>query len=97
MLGAVVLLQEVPMQALERAEGGSIPDLLSRACKGAQEGNKPGVGRVGGNVTGDDVVGDTETALFMRLMEQYVNPSTVLLPGVPGEGVAVPTDDGVTT
>ena len=48
-------------------------------------------------MTGDDVVGDTETALFMRLMEQYVNPSTVLLPGVPGEGVAVPTDDGVTT
>jgi hypothetical protein len=100
---------EVPLQALEHAEGGSIPgggvldvvawqpDLLSRACKGAQEGNKPGVGRVGGNVTGDDVVGDTETALFMRLMEQYVNPSTVLLPGVPGEGVAVPTDDGVTT
>ena len=49
LLGAVVLLQEVPMQALERAEGGSIPcvgvgvldvvawqpDLLSRACKGA--------------------------------------------------------------
>ena len=45
--GAVVLLQEVPMQALERAEGGGIPccgvlevvawqsDLLSRACKGA--------------------------------------------------------------
>ena len=69
------------MQALERAEGGSIPcvgvldvvawqpDLLSRACKGAQEGNKPGVGRVGGSVTGDGVVGDTETALFMRLME----------------------------
>jgi len=25
LLGAVVLLQEVPMQALERAEGGSIP------------------------------------------------------------------------
>ena len=45
--GAVVLLQEVPVQALERAEGGGIPgggvldvvawqpDLLSRACKGA--------------------------------------------------------------
>jgi hypothetical protein len=59
LLGAVVLLQEGPMQSLERAEGGSIPcvgvldvvawqpDLLSRACKGAQEGNKPGVGRVG--------------------------------------------------
>ncbi len=41
------LLQEVPVQALERAEGGGIPcggvldvvawqpDLLSRACKGA--------------------------------------------------------------
>jgi hypothetical protein len=45
LLGAVVLLQEGPMQALERAEGGSIPcvgvldvvawqpDLLSRAAK----------------------------------------------------------------
>ncbi len=52
LLGAVVLLQEVPVQAFERAEGGGIPgggvldfvawqsDLLSRACKGAQEGNK---------------------------------------------------------
>jgi hypothetical protein len=58
LLGAVVLLQEVPVQALERAEGGGIPgggvldvvawqpDLLSGAGKGAQEGNKPGVGRV---------------------------------------------------
>ena len=27
----------------------------------------------------DGVVGDTETALVMRLMEQHVNPSTVLL------------------
>jgi hypothetical protein len=54
LLGAVVMLQEVPMQALERAEGGGMPrggvldvvawqpDLLSRPCKGAQEG----VGRV---------------------------------------------------
>ena len=79
LLGAVVLLQEVPMQALERAEGGGIPCggvlevvvwqpyPLSRACKGAQEGNKPGVGRVGGSVTGDGVVGDTEAALFVRL------------------------------
>ena len=86
LLGAVVLLQEVPMQALERAEGGSIPcvgvldvvawqpDLLSRACKGAQEGDKPGVGRVGDSVTGDGVVGDTETALGVRLMEPHVNP-----------------------
>ncbi len=66
---------EVPMQALERAEGGGIPcggvldvvawqpDLLSRACKGAQEGNKPGVGRVGGSVACNHVVGDTEAAL----------------------------------
>jgi hypothetical protein len=30
-------------------------------------------------VTGDCVVGDTETALFMRRMEPHVNPSTVLL------------------
>jgi hypothetical protein len=91
LLGAVVLLQEVPVQELERAEGGGIPgggvldvvawqpDLLSRACKGAHEGNKPGIGRVGGSVTGDGVVGDTGTALVMRLMEPHVNPSTVLL------------------
>ncbi len=73
------------MQALERAEGfipcGRVldvvawqPDLLNRACKGAQEGNKPGVGRVGDSVTGDGVVGDTETALGVRLMEPHVNP-----------------------
>jgi hypothetical protein len=91
LLGAVVLLQEVPVQLLERSEGGGLPsggvldvvawqpDLLSRVCKGAQEGNKPGVGRVGGSVTGDGAVGDTETSLFMRLMEPHVNPSTVLL------------------
>ncbi len=29
-------------------------------------------------MTGDGVVGDTETALFVRLMELHVNPSTVL-------------------
>jgi hypothetical protein len=64
--------------------------------KGAQEGNKPGVGRVGGSVTGDGVVGDTETALVMRLMEPHVDPIAVLLvaclEGVSGallqEGVA---------
>jgi len=79
------------MQALERAEGGGIPCggvlevvawqpyLLSRACKGAQEGNKPGVGRVGGSVACYHVVGDTEAALFVRLMEPHVNPSPVLL------------------
>jgi hypothetical protein len=39
-----------------------------------------GVGRVGGSVTGDGVVGDTEPALFVRLMEPHVNPSTVLGP-----------------
>jgi len=78
------------MQSLERAEGGGIPcggvlngvawqpDLLSRAFKGAEEGKKPGVGRVGGSVTCEGVVGDTETALFVRLMEPHVNPSTVL-------------------
>jgi len=31
-------------------------------------------------VTGDGVVGDTETALFVRLMEPHVNPSPVLGP-----------------
>jgi hypothetical protein len=58
LLGAVVLLQEVPVQSFERAEGGGIPtggvlevvawqpDLLSGTVNGAQEGNKPGVGRV---------------------------------------------------
>ena len=30
-------------------------------------------------MTGDGVVGDTETALVVRLMERHVNPSTVLL------------------
>jgi hypothetical protein len=59
LLCAVVLLQEFSVQSLERARGGGIPtggvlevvawqqsDLLSGAGKGAQEGNKPGVGRV---------------------------------------------------
>ena len=58
LLGAVVLLQEFPVQSLKRAEGGGNPtggvldvvawqpDLLSGASKGAQEGNKPGVGGV---------------------------------------------------
>ena len=71
------------MQALERAEGGGIPgggvldvvawqpDLLSRACKGAEEGNKPGVGCVGGSVTGDAVVGDTEAALFGLCLTKF--------------------------
>jgi hypothetical protein len=61
LIGAVVLLQEVLVQALERARGGGQywgipgggilevvarqPDLLSRAGKGAQEGNKPGICR----------------------------------------------------
>ncbi len=31
-------------------------------------------------MTGDGVVGDTETSLFVRLMEPHVNPSTVLGP-----------------
>ncbi len=30
-------------------------------------------------MTGDGVVGDTKTALFVRLMEPHVNPSTVVL------------------
>ncbi len=33
----------------------------------------------GGSVTSDGVVGDTETALVMRLMEPHVDPSAVLL------------------
>ena len=79
------------MQSLERAEGGGIPcggvldvvawqtDLLSSACKGSHEGNKPDVGRVGGSVACNHVVGDTEAALFVRIMEPHVNPSPVLL------------------
>ena len=51
-------------------------------------------------MTGDGVVGDTEAAFFVRLMEPHVNPSTVLGPSLvclPGpfleEGVADhPTD-----
>ena len=71
-----------PCKRLSVQRGGAIPcggvldvvawqpDLLSKACKGAQEGNKPGVGRVGGIVTGDGVVGDTETKRKPRTMQE---------------------------
>ena len=57
LIGAFVVVQEVLVQASERAKGRGIPaggvlevgarqpDLLSGASKGAQEGYKPGVGR----------------------------------------------------
>ena len=58
LIGAFVVVQEVLVQESERAKGRGIPaggvlevgarqpDLLSGASKGAQEGYKPGVGRV---------------------------------------------------
>jgi hypothetical protein len=61
---------------------------LSRAGKGAQEGNKPGVGRVRGRASGDGVVGDAKSALVVRLVQAHVHPSAVLLVprlvGIPG-------------
>jgi hypothetical protein len=76
------------VQALEHAKWGGFPcglildvvarqpDLLSRAGKGAQKGNKPGVGRYD---TADGVVSDSETSLIMRLMQTHVDPGPVLL------------------
>jgi hypothetical protein len=55
------------------------PDLLSRAGKGAHEGNKPGVRRVRGRASGDGVVGDAKSALVARLVQAHVHPSAVLL------------------
>ena len=55
------------------------PDLLSRAGKGAQEGNKPGVRRVRGRASCDGVVGNAKSALVVRLVKAHVHPSAVLL------------------
>jgi hypothetical protein len=64
------------------------PHLLSRAGKGAQEGNEPGVRRVCGRASGDGVVGDAKSALVVRLVQAHVHPSAVLLVpclvGIPG-------------
>ena len=69
-------------------------DLLSRGCKGAEEGNKPGIcrttqrGCVRGRASGDYVVGDAKSALVVGLVQAHVNPSAVLLVprlvGIPG-------------
>jgi hypothetical protein len=53
--------------------------IISRAGKGAPEGNKPGVGCKGHSVPYNDVVGESETALFVRLVQAHVDPSPVLL------------------
>ena len=50
------------------------PDQLSRAGKGAQEGNKPSAVRIRCSVPCNGVVGDTEAALFVRLVHAYVDP-----------------------
>ena len=76
---------------LERAKGrddpsGGIldvvarqPNLLSRAGESAQEGDKPGVGRVCCGVPRDSVVGDAEASLVVRLVQSpHVDPSAVL-------------------
>jgi hypothetical protein len=64
------------------------PDLLSRAGKGAQEGNKPGVGGVCCRMACNGVVGDAKSALVVRLVQAHVHPSAVLLVprlvGIPG-------------
>jgi hypothetical protein len=54
------------------------PDLLRRGGKGDPESNKPGVGRKGRSVPCNDVVGESETALFVRLVQAHVDPSQVL-------------------
>ena len=91
LISAVVVLYEVLVHLLELAErwgnpGGWIlevvarqPDLLSRAGKGAQEGNKPGVRRVRGRASCDGVVGNAKSALVVRLVKAHVHPSAVLL------------------
>ena len=64
------------------------PDLLSRGCKGAEEGNKPGVGRLRRSVACNDVVAHAKSALVVGFVQAHVNPSAVLLVprlvGIPG-------------
>jgi hypothetical protein len=83
---------------LELAERGGHPggwilevvarqtDMLSRAGKGAQEGNKPGVRRVRGRASGDGVVGEAKSALVVRLVQAHVHTIAVLL--VPCHGMS---------
>jgi len=74
LLRAVVVLQKSFVQVLERAKGRDAPSggildvvarqpyLLSRAGESAQEGDKPGVGRVCCGVPRDSVVGDAASS-----------------------------------
>ena len=90
LLRAVVVLQKSFVQVLERAKGRDAPSggildvvarqpyLLSRAGESAQEGDKPGVGRVCCGVPRDSVVGDAEASLVVRLVQAHVDPSAVL-------------------
>jgi hypothetical protein len=55
------------------------PDLLSRAGKGAQQGNKPGVGCVLCCFPCDCVVGNAKSALVVQLVQANVHPSAILL------------------
>ena len=88
------------MHKLKLSQRGGVPggwileivarqsDLLSRAGKGAEEGNNPVVGRIRRSVPCNDVVGDAKSALAVGLVRAHVNPSTVLLAprlvGIPG-------------
>ena len=77
------------MHMLELAERGGVPcgwileiaarqpDLLRRGGKGAEEGNKPSVGRVRRSVACNDVVGDAKSALVVGLVQAHVNPGAV--------------------
>jgi hypothetical protein len=79
------------VQTFNRARGGGHPRwmdpaglcpaarLLSRAGKGAQEGNKPGVGLIRRSVPCNGVVWDSESALVVRLVQAHVDPNAVLL------------------
>ena len=49
-----------------------------RAGESAQEGDKPGVGRVCCGVPRDSVVGDAKASLVVRLVQAHVDPSAVL-------------------
>ena len=75
---------------LERAKGRDTPSggildvvawqpyLLSRAGESAQEGDKPGFGRVCCGVPRESVVGDAKSSLVVRLVQTHVDPNAVL-------------------
>ena len=70
------------MHTLELPERGNVPggwilevvarqpDVLSRAGKGAQESNEPGIRCVRGRASGDGVDGDAKSALVVRLVKR---------------------------